>query len=220
VKGLERCSGAEVPVVLEGGALRLLSGKEAAPGALSAAACTLLGSGSAGAEEAFGECAERWGVQEVNFTFRGRQELARTRGLVELSEDELRLGEVSAAYVKAHLHRTFPDAAEIKLVLQLIWHQVSPAGEVFVVGTVNPDKTVHGGTGWAAELARHWGKPVHLFDQERKRWLRWDGAEWVTEAPPTVTRDRFAGAGTRSLTEDGRNAIRELFERSFGAAPA
>jgi hypothetical protein len=58
---------------------------------------------------------------------------------------------------------------------------------------------------------------VHLFDQERKGWFRWDGREWIAEAPPVVTRERFAGAGTRSLSEDGRAAIRALYERSFGA---
>jgi hypothetical protein len=208
---------AHVPLVLEGGTLRLLRQDDAAapvePPPLS---FTLVATGSAGAEEEFGACAERWGVGEVNFTFGGRREIARTRGLVEVSEDELKVGEVSAAYVKAHLHRTFPESAAVGRVLQAIWHQVSTAGEVFFVGTVNPDKTAHGGTGWAVELARHWGKPVHLFDQERKRWLRWDERDWVEEAPPAVTRPRFAGAGTRSLSDDGRAAIRALFERSFG----
>ena len=186
---------------------------------LSPGEFTLLASGSAGAEEEFGACAERWGVQEVNFTFGGRHEIARTRGLVELSEDELRVGEVSAAYVKAHMHRAFSEPA-LRRVLQTIWHQVSTAGEVFSVGAVNPDETAHGGTGWAVELARHWGKPVHLFDQERKRWFRWDERGWVAEAPPVITRERFAGAGTRSLSDDGRAAIRALFERSFGAPRA
>ena len=152
----------------------------------------------------------------MNFTFGGRHGIARTRGLVELSEDELRVGEVSAAYVKAHMHRAFSESAQLRRVLQAIWHQVSTAGEVFSVGAVNPDKTAHGGTGWAVELARHWGKPVHLFDQERKRWLRWSERDWVAEAPPAITRERFAGAGTRSLSEDGRAAIRALFERTFG----
>ena len=101
-------------------------------------------------------------------------------------------------------------------MLQVIWHQVSTAGEVFSVGAVNPDKTAHGGTGWAVELARHWGKPVHLFDQQPKRWFRWNERDWVAEAPPAITHERFAGAGTRSLSEDGRAAIRALFER-FGA---
>ena len=225
VKDFERFPAGDVALVLEGGTLRLSEDGESPseddeappPVDRSPESFTLLASGSAGAEEEFGACAERWGVREVNFTFGGRHELVRTRGLVELSEDELRIGEVSAAYVKAHLHRAFSKSPELRRVLQAIWHQVSTAGEVFSVGTINPDKTAHGGTGWAVELARHWGKPVHLFDQEQRRWLRWDGQDWVAEAPPAVACERFAGAGTRSLTEDGRTAIRSLFERSFGA---
>jgi hypothetical protein len=115
------------------------------------------------------------------------------------------------------MHRALTSSAELSRVLQAIWHQVSAAGEVFSVGSVNPDKTAHGGTGWAVELARHWGKPVHLFEQERKRWLSWNGQDWIAEVPPAITCERFAGAGTRSLSDDGRAAIRALFERSFGA---
>ncbi|HEX9050906.1 MAG TPA: hypothetical protein VF841_10275 [Anaeromyxobacter sp.] len=219
VKDFDRFPPAEVPLVIEGGTLRLPADDDE-PGTadeLPPGAFTLLASGSAGAEEEFGDCAERWGVGEVNFTFGGRREIARTRGLVELSEEELGEGEVSAAYVRAHLHRAFSDSPELRRVLQTIWHQVSRAGEVFAVGTLNADGTAHGGTGWAVELARHWGKPVHLFDQERKAWLRWDGREWAPEAPPAIGRARFAGAGTRSPTDEGRAAIRALFERSFGA---
>jgi hypothetical protein len=217
VKDFERFPATDVPLLLEGGTLRLPGDDERPPVDRSPESFTLLASGSAGAEEEFGACAERWGVREVNFTFGGRHEIARTRGLVELSEDELRVGEVSAAYVKAHMHRAFSESPELRRVLQAIWHQVSTAGEVFSVGAVNPDKTAHGGTGWAVELARHWGKPVYLFDQERKGWFWWNERDWVAEAPPAITRERFAGAGTRSLSDEGRAAIRALFERSFGA---
>ncbi len=217
VKDFDRFPAEDVPLVLEGGTLRLPEDGDTAAVERSPESFTLLASASAGAEEEFGACAERWGVREVNYTFTGRRELARTRGLVELSEDELRVGEVSAAYVKAHMHRAFSESPELRRVLQAIWHQVSTAGEVFSVGAVNSDKTARGGTGWAVELARHWGKPVHLFDQERKRWFRWDERDWVAAAPPAITRERFAGAGTRSLSEDGRAAVRALFERSFGA---
>jgi hypothetical protein len=220
VKDFELFPAADVHLVLEGGTLRLTEDDEEPPGGeRSPDAFTLVASASVGAEEEFGACAERWGLGEVNFTFAGRRELARTRGLVALGDDELRTGDVSGAYVKAHLHRALPESPELRRVLQAIWHQVSTAGEVFAVGALNPDKTAHGGTGWAVELARHWGKPVHLFDQERKRWLRWDGRDWIEEPPPVVTRERFAGAGTRSLTDEGRAAIRELFERSFGTPP-
>ncbi len=219
VKDFERFPVTDVPLVIEGGTLRLPGDDEAPPpGERSPESFTLLASASPGAEEEFGACAERWGVGEVNFTFAGRHETGRTRGLFELSEDELRVGEVSAAYVKAHLHRAFPESPELRRVLQATWHQVSSAGEVFAVGAVNPDKTAPGVTGWAVELARHWGKPVHLFDEERKGWLRWDERDWAAEEPPAITRERFAGAGTRSLSDDGRAAIRALFERSFGAS--
>jgi hypothetical protein len=219
VKDFERYPATDVAVVLEGGALLLPGEDEGAPLERSPASFTLLATGSAGAEEEFGACAERWGVREVNFSFAGRSEQVRTRGLVELTEDELRLGEVSGAYVRAHLHRALPDSAELRRVLQAIWHQVSTAGEVFAVGALLPDKTAHGGTGWGVELARHWAKPVHLFDQERRGWFRWDGRDWVAEAPPTITRARFAGAGTRAPTDDGRSAIRQLFQRTFGDPP-
>jgi hypothetical protein len=221
VKDFERFPATDVPLVLEGGALRFTRHDDAsAPVELYPDAVTLLASGSAGAEEEFGICAERWGIREVNFTFPGRSELVRTRGLVELSEDELKVGEVSAAYVKAHMGRPFPESAELRRVLQTIWHQVSTAGEVFFVGTVNPDKTANGGTGWAVELARHWGKPVHLFDQDLKQWFRWDERDWIAEPPPVISRERFAGAGTRRPSDEGRAAIHALFDRSFKSREA
>jgi hypothetical protein len=216
VKDFERFPATDLSLVIEGGTLRTPGDDDPAPAELSPGSFTLLASGSAGAEDEFGACAERWGVREVNFTFEGRRDIVRTRGLIELSEDELRLGEVSAAYVKAHMHRALSDPPELRRVLQTIWHQVSAAGEVFAVGGLNADKTAHGGTGWAVELARHWGKPVHLFDQERRGWFRWTEPDWAAEAPPTIAHERFAGAGTRSLSDEGRAAIRALFERTFG----
>ena len=184
---------------------------------LPAQSYTLLALGSAGAEAEFGAQAERYGVAEVNYTFQGRAAPARRRGVCELTEAELKMGEVSAAYLKAHMHRTYPDTAELKHVLQAIWHQVSTAGEVFAVGTLLPDGTVHGGTGWPVELGKHWKKPVHVFDQEKQRWYAWQGKNgWVEEAPPVISRERFAGSGTRSINAAGKAAIQALFERSFG----
>jgi hypothetical protein len=217
LKDFERFPAIRVPLVLEAGRLRRPAdaGEGEAP---LADGCTLLASASAGAEEEFGACAERWGVREVNFTFGGRSGHGRTRGLVELADEELRVGDPSRAYVRAHLHRAL-ESPELRRVLQTIWHQVIGAGEVFAIGALLPDKTAHGGTGWAVELARHWGKPVHLFDQDRNGWFRWSEPDWVPEAPPTIGHARFAGAGTRAPSEAGRAAVRALFERSFGAAP-
>jgi hypothetical protein len=217
VKDFGNASPAGVRLTLHSDTLRLVKeGEPAQPVRLPARSHTLLALGSAGAEAEFGACAERWGLHEVNFTFQGRDEPARTRGLVELSADELKLGEVSSAYLKAHMHRSYPDTPAFQHVLQAIWHQVSTAGEVFAVGALTAEGTAQGGTGWGVELARHWNKPVHVFDQEKKHWFTWRQKAWVEEEAPVITRERFAGCGSRTLSEAGKAAIQGLFERSFG----
>ncbi len=183
---------------------------------MPSAAYTLLSGGAAGAESEFGACAERWGLNEINFSFPGRA-TDRTRGLVTLSEAELKLGEVSTSYLATHMHRQYPETPLFRRVLQSIWHQVNTAGEVFAIGVIKDDNTVKGGTGWAAELARHQDKTVHVYDQERRGWYRWSGSAWAEEKEPRIQKTRFTGTGTRFLSDDGRAAIRALFERSFGA---
>ena len=181
---------------------------------------TLLSGGNTGAEAAFGEAAERWGIGEVNFSFSGRKS-ARNRNIVELTEAQLEQGAVGEAYLQSHLHRAFPQTEMFQKMLQSIWHQVHTSGQVFVIGFIQADNTVKGGTGWAVELARHFRKPVAVFDQERKGWYDWDGAGWKKlEQPPVIARRRFTGTGTRFIDELGRAAIVDLFTRSFGAPPS
>lgn len=178
---------------------------------------TLLSGGAQGAEAVFGECAEKWGLQEINFSFEGHQ-TARTRGLVTLSCNELAQGHVSDVYINAKMHRTYPKTPLFRKVLQSIWHQVNTSGEVFVVGEIQPDATVRGGTGWATELSKHWRKPVHVFDQAKSLWYVWRSGKWAEENDPAISRIRFTGTGTRFVNDQGRAAIQALFERSFGPA--
>jgi hypothetical protein len=178
----------------------------------------LLSGGASGAEEEFGACAVRWGMREENYSFEGHQ-VSRSRGLRLLSDAELRDGDVSLAYVSATMHRTYHQNPAIRKVLQSIWHQVRSAEEVFIVGTIQRDDTVKGGTGWAAELARHQQKPVHVYDQERRSWFTWSTtARTWQPSKPTIEHTRFTGTGTRTLTDEGRSAIVDLFQRSFGTA--
>jgi hypothetical protein len=93
------------------------------------------------------------------------------------------------------------------------------AGEVFAIGSIQEDKTVKGGTGWAVELARNWKKPVFAFDQKQDAWFHWQTDGWKQIEAPHITQGRFTGTGTRSLTDAGRRAIHQLFERSFGKKP-
>ncbi len=175
--------------------------------------------GARGAEAEFGACAERWGMSEANYTFAGHRLLERRRGLVVLGEDELRKGDFSLVYVSRRLGRVLSEIPLVRNVLQTIWHQINAAGQVFVIGAIQEDGTVRGGTGWGAELARLWKKPLFVFDQQKRAWFRWGGSAWEMTRPPTITSESFAGIGTQNLTEEGREAIRDLFLRSFGEAP-
>jgi hypothetical protein len=182
--------------------------------------CILFSGGAPGAEAAFGACAERHGVEEVNFTFEGHK-MARTRGVRVLNHEELQAGDISLAYVSRLMHRRYTDAPTIRKVLQTLWYQVNQGQEIYVIGAILKDGTVRGGTGWGAEFAKLCNKPLYVFDQEQDGWFEWTGDAWAPRRGadlPVVTHPHFTGTGTRTPTANSLQAIEDLFTRSFGAA--
>ena len=87
-----------------------------------------------------------------------------------------------------------------------------------MIGTIQEDGTVRGGTGWGAEFAKLCNKPLFVFDQDKSRWSRWTGTSWesfVAAKAPVIAHPHFTGTGTRTIRENGRKAIDALFDRSF-----
>ena len=175
---------------------------------------TLVSGGATGAECAFGAAAEKWGLTEVNLTFEGHIQ-ERENGSKLLSPKELQQGEVSMAYVNQRLKRSWDRNGPVAKILQTQWHLVSQVRQLFVVGAIQDDGTVTGGTGWSGELGRRWGKTMWVFCQEREQWYCWSGNDWVT-GEPVIESARIGGTGTRFVTDAGKRAIADLFERSFG----
>ena len=149
--------------------------------------CILFSGGAPGAETAFGEAAERHGVEEVNFTFE-QHPMGRARGVRMLNHEELLSGDVSLEYVSRLMNRRYTEADTIRKILQTLWYQVNNGQEIYVIGTVLPDGTVRGGTGWGAEFAKLCNKPLHVFDQEKNCWERWTGSAWVDSTGAERTR--------------------------------
>jgi hypothetical protein len=177
----------------------------------------LFSGGAPGAEAEFGAGAERHGIEEVNFTFDGHK-IARHRGVRMLNHEELQAGDVSLEYVARLMRRRYTDTPTIRRILQTLWYQINNGQEIYVIGTILDDGTVRGGTGWGAEFAKLCNKPLHVFDQGRDRWFRWDGTDWQAlerSAGPVITHRHFTGTGTRSLQENAERAIEELFARSY-----
>jgi hypothetical protein len=179
--------------------------------------CILFSGGAPGAEAAFGEQAEKHGVEEVNFTFEGHT-IERHRGLRVLNHEELLAGDVSLEYVSKLMNRRYTEGQTLRKILQSIWYQVNHGQEIYVVGAVLDDGTVRGGTGWGAEFAKLCNKPLHVFDQAKHAWRSWDGSTWTARKAgdePVIEHVHFTGTGTRVLDESGRAAIKALFDRSF-----
>ena len=176
--------------------------------------CTLFSGGAPGTEEHFGLLAERYGLEEVNYSFDGHQP-ERKRGVRMLTREELVLKDVSLTYVSKLMSREYTTAPIFRKLLQSICWQISSGHEIFVVGTILEDLTVKGGTGWGAEYAKICNKPLLVFDQDKNDWFRWERQAWFSVEAPLITQNHFTATGTRFLNDTGKAAIEKLFARSF-----
>lgn len=177
----------------------------------------LISGGHKGTESEFGRCAEKWGVDETTISFEGHVMERPGPNVEVLSDEELSKGDVSMAIVFSRLGRQFHRGHGIRRVIQSMFHIVNRGDHLFTVGWIQPDETVKGGTGWGVELAKFFNRDVSVFDQEKERWMSWKDGHWHEDTP--VIPDRaFAATGTRNLTDAGKTAIHDLFERSFGTA--
>ncbi len=174
---------------------------------------TLYSSGLKGAEAEFGMQAEKWGVGEVNFSYEGHTP-SRDRGLVVLGPEEMKRGDISMEIVCMRMNRTYSSAETIRKVMQMIFHMVNNGFQIFVVGWIQPNNTVKGGTGWTVELAKLFNRPLSVFDQDKNAWFSWENNSWV-ESEPVIEYKTFVGTGTRYLSDEGKKAIQDLFQRSF-----
>jgi hypothetical protein len=171
------------------------------------------GGGHRGTEEEFGRQAEKFGIQEINYSFDGNQP-ARSNGLVILTSGELKKGDISMEIVSLRMNRNYSHADKIRKVFQVIFHMVNSGLQIFTVGWIQPNDTVKGGTGWAVELGKLFNRPMSVFDQARNQWFTWKDNSWMEDLP-RVEHATFVGTGTRNLTVEGKQAISDLFARSF-----
>ena len=177
----------------------------------------LISGGHKGTEAEFSRNAELWKITDTTLSYEGH--VMEHSGEVEvLSDEDLARGSVSMEIVFQRLGRRFAHRNAIRRVIQSMFHVVTRGDHLFAVGWIQPDATIKGGTGWGVELAKFFNRTVSVFDQEQEQWFTWKDRRWQ-EDQPTIPDRPFSATGTRSLTDAGRAAIKDLFERSFGSAP-
>lgn len=186
--------------------------------------------GAKGADTAWDQIGREYGV--TNHKHFRPEDLARYK-----PEDQDR---IEAAYKKAQeaLGRKFLEKNTfVGGLVRRDFLQVAYSDAVFAVssivakGATNKEgytaksTQVDGGTGYAVQMAIDLGKPVYVFDQGRNQWFQavyqttTDGKKQFTgftKSDVPVLTKKFAGVGSRELQDNGRQAIRDVYQKTFG----
>lgn len=88
-------------------------------------------------------------------------------------------------------------------------------------------EAVQGGTGYAVEMAIQAGKKVYVYNDPNAKaqshlprgWYTWNGSKFEAIGTPVLT-PNFAGIGSRNISDEARQAIRDVYAKTFGAKSA
>ena len=183
---------------------------------------TMHSGGASGADTVFQEMAERAGMNVKAHSFRGHA--AGNKRRVEHTPEELKEANEHLKRANKTLKRKFPaGSAYVNNLLRRNYYQIKDVDQVIAVGRIDRfTGQVEGGTAWATQMAIDMGgKRVYVFDMNTNHWNVWDGAQWVDmvdgvgggsfPSAPSLS-DSFAGIGSRNLSDEGKEAIENLYK--------
>lgn len=182
--------------------------------------------GAPGADTAF----EMWGalldVKIVAFSFQGHNTKSMFREI--LSKTELQEGWEHILVAAKTLKRNIKNVSDYtQKLLARDYYQAKNADAIFAVGKIikpgelgkqfiNKAKTevVDGGTGYCVQCAINMNKTVYVFNMNDNKWYKWNDDKFVNCDLPKLTK-KFAGVGSRQITQEGINAIKNLYKNSL-----
>lgn len=163
--------------------------------------------GAVGSDSYWGAIGEKYGVVSEHYYYGNKT----PNGNHQITQEQFEEGKEHVLKANETLHRR-PDA--YMNLLSRNYAQVKNADAIFAVGHLK-NGIVDGGTGWAVQMAIDDNKPVYIYDQVRKQWFSNINGQWqVFSGIPKLTKN-FAGIGTRELNQDGKDAIKQVYENTF-----
>jgi len=154
-----------------------------------------------------------YGVDTIAYSFQGHNQKSKNQKI--LTPEELEIGWENIKIADKSLHRGLNRTEYIKNLLSRNYYQVKNSDCIFAIGYIASDNKVKGGTGWAVQMAIDVGKPVYIFDQTENHWFIYLAPKFVKYYDVPKLTGNFAGIGTRQITEDGINAIKEIYSVNF-----
>lgn len=175
-----------------------------------------------GADQAWGLMAIDRGHELIHFSFQKHKVYADSN-IKRLSSLELDEAEAHVAKAAKSMLRRYPAKDEhVNNLLRRNYFQVRWADRVYAVANLMPDDKsllrVSGGTAWACQMyVDRWysGRDLvecelYLYDMLTNKWMQWWETWEIIDRPP-VPHGRYAGIGSRDLTDDGIRAIFEAY---------
>lgn len=163
--------------------------------------------GAVGSDSYWDAIGEKYGVVSERYYYGNKT----PNGNHQITQEQFEEGKEHVLKANETLHR-IPDA--YMNLLSRNYAQVKNADAIFAVGHLK-NGIVDGGTGWAVQMAIDDNKPVYVYDQVRKQWFSNINSQWqVFSGIPKLTKN-FVGIGTRELNQDGKDAIKQVYENTF-----
>jgi len=178
---------------------------------------TLFSGGASGSDSYWQNLGAKYGVRVKAFSFAAHG--TRNTARIVLNDEQLKQADEFLHKANKTLKRHFPTSKSfVNNLLRRNWYQVKDTNGVFAVSRLSASRsTVEGGTGWAVQMAVDSKKPVYVFDTVSSSWQRYDDRrkKFMSCEAPRLTLN-FTGIGTRTLPDNGKAAIEQIFERTFG----
>ena len=184
--------------------------------------------GATGADTVWDEIGEEFGVKTKAYSYRTKSHVSPNK--VEISDQDYEDGVVQITKANKTLGRF--GIHKYMSLLTRNWAQVKYSKQVFAIGTIikageksvkgyknnSKNDVVDGGTGYAVQMAINNQKPVYVYDQKVDEWFRWSYSSLSfikMKNSPKIKFQNFAGIGTRQISKNGIEVIRQLYNNTF-----
>ena len=183
--------------------------------------------GALGSDTYWEEIGEEFGVKTKAYSHKTPKHQSKNK--VEISDEDYKEGIVEVNKANKWLNRY--GIHKYMNMLARNWAQVKYSDEIFAIGYIvkvgdkNPKgyynrgkcDMVDGGTGYAVQMGINHQRPVYVFDQVRDKWFRWSysSLSFIEMDTPEITFQNFAGIGTRQITKNGIQSIRDIYNKTF-----
>lgn len=184
--------------------------------------------GAQGSDTYWENIGEEFGV--VTKAYSHKTEYHKSKNKVEISDEDYKEGIIEVKKANKFLNRY--GISKYMNMLARNWAQVKYSDEIFAIGYIvkvgkknikgyyNRGKfdMVDGGTGYAVQMAINNQKPVYVYDQKVDEWFRWSYSSFSfiqMKDSPKIKFQNFAGIGTRQISKNGIEVIRQLYNNTF-----